>query len=60
MCIRVPTITPAMVRASEAIRVQEGLMTNDSVTVALMRKMGVTDVATADADFNNVSHVRVY
>jgi predicted nucleic acid-binding protein len=60
MRIRVRTITPAIVRASEAIRVQEGLMTNDSVTVALMRKMGVTDVATADADFNNVSHIRVY
>jgi ribosomal protein S19 len=36
MHVRVRTITPAMVRASEAIRVQEGLMTNDSVTVALM------------------------
>jgi predicted nucleic acid-binding protein len=59
MHIRVRTITPAIVSASEAIRVQEGLMTNDSVTVALMRKMGVTDVATADADFNNVSHIRV-
>jgi predicted nucleic acid-binding protein len=60
MRIRVRTITPAMVRASEAIRVQEGLMTNDSVTVALMRTLGVTDVATADADFNNVSDIRVY
>jgi predicted nucleic acid-binding protein len=58
--IRVRTITPAIVRASEAIRVQEGLMINDSVTVALMRKMGVTDIATADADFNNVLHIRVY
>ena len=54
--IRVRPITSAIVRASEAIRVQEGLMTNDSVTVALMRKMGLRDVATADADFNNVSH----
>jgi hypothetical protein len=35
-------------------------MTNDSVTVALMRTLGVTDVATADADFNNVSNIRVY
>lgn len=60
MRIRVRTITSAMVRASDAIRVQEGLMTNDSVTVALMRKMGLTDVATADADFNNISHIRVY
>jgi uncharacterized protein len=60
MHIRVRTITSAVVRASEAIRVQEGLMTNDSVTVALMRKLGLTDVATADADFNNASHIRVY
>ena len=60
MRIRVRTITSAIVRASEAIRVQEGLMTNDSVTMALMRKMGLTDVATADADFNNISHIRVY
>src|SRR2546427_4403741 len=58
--IRVRTITSAIVRASEAIRVQEGLMTNDSVTVALMRKMGLIDIATADADFNNVPHIRVY
>ena len=58
--IRVRTITSAIVRASEAIRVQEGLMTNDSVTVALMRKMGLIDIATADADFDNVSHIRVY
>ena len=38
--IRVRTITSAIVRASEAIRVQEGLMTNDSVTVALNAKAG--------------------
>src|SRR5215813_3022414 len=53
--IRVRTITAADVRASEAIRVQEGLMTNDSVTVALMRKLGLTAIATADADFDNLS-----
>jgi predicted nucleic acid-binding protein len=58
--IRVRTITSAIVRASETIRMQEGLMTNDSVTVALMRKMGLRDIATADADFDNVSHLRVY
>ncbi len=58
--IRVRTITSAIVRASETIRMQEGSMTNDSVTVALMRMMGLIDIATADADFDNVSHIRVY
>ena len=60
MRIRVRTITSAIVRASEAIRVQEGLMTNDSVTVALMRKLGLTAIATADADLDNLSALRVY
>jgi len=58
--IRVRAITSAVVRASEAIRVQAGLMSNDSVTVALMRQLGLTVIATADADFNNVSGLRVY
>jgi len=57
---RVRTITSADVRASEAIRVQEGVMTNDSVTVAPMRKLGLTAIATADADFGNLSALRVY
>jgi predicted nucleic acid-binding protein len=57
--IRVRPLTSAIVKAGEAIRVQEGLMTNDSVTVALGQKMGLIDVATADADFNTISHIRV-
>jgi predicted nucleic acid-binding protein len=58
--IRARAITSAMVRASEAIRVREALMTNDSATVACMRTMELTDIATADADFNNVPHISVY
>ena len=58
--ILVRPITSAIAKASEAIRVQEGLMTNDSVTVALVRKIGLRDIATADAAFDNVSHSRVY
>jgi predicted nucleic acid-binding protein len=58
--IRVRTIPSAVVRASEAIRVQDGLMTNDSVAVALMRKLRLTAIATADADFDHLSALRVY
>ena len=58
--IRVRAITSAIVRASEAVRVQEGLLTNDSITVALMRRLGVTAVATYDADLERVGSLRVY
>jgi predicted nucleic acid-binding protein len=58
--IRVRPRTSALVRAREAIRVQEGVMTNESVTVALMRTRGRTAVATCDADLDHVSPLSVY
>ena len=57
--IRVRAVTSTVIRASEGVRVQEGLMTNDSVSVSLMRHLGLTAIATADADFNNISGLRV-
>jgi predicted nucleic acid-binding protein len=35
-------------------------MTNDSLTVALMRQVGVTAVATYDADLGRIAGLRVY
>jgi predicted nucleic acid-binding protein len=60
MRIRVRAITSTIVRASEAVRVQEGLLTNDSITVALMRQVGLTAVATYDADLGRIAGLRVY
>ena len=58
--IRVRAMTSAIVRASEVVRVQEGLLTNDSITVALMRRLGLTAVATYDADFDRIGSLQVY
>jgi predicted nucleic acid-binding protein len=35
-------------------------MTNDSVTVALMRQMELTAIATYDVALDNIAGVRVY
>ena len=35
-------------------------MTNDSVIVALMQQLVLNAIGTADADFNNVSGLRIY
>jgi predicted nucleic acid-binding protein len=56
----VRAVTSAIVRASEAVGVQEGLLTNDSITVALMRRLGLIAVATYDADLERVGGLRVY
>ena len=58
--IRVRAIPSAIVGVSEAVRVQEGLLTNDSITVARMRRLGLTAVATSAADFERVGSLRVY
>jgi predicted nucleic acid-binding protein len=58
--IRVQAITSEVVRASEAVRIQDGLMTNDSVSVALMHQLNLSAIATADADFTTVSGFHVY
>jgi predicted nucleic acid-binding protein len=60
MRIRVSAITSAIVRASEAVRVQEGLLTNDSITVALMRQVGLTAIATYDADLDRIAGLSIY
>ncbi|MBI4642017.1 MAG: type II toxin-antitoxin system VapC family toxin [Candidatus Tectomicrobia bacterium] len=60
MGIQIRSITPAIARASKAIRDQEGLMTNDSVTVALMQKMGLADIATHDSDLMRIFGLTVY
>lgn len=60
MGVRIRPLTPAIVRDSEAIRIQQGLMTNDSVTVALMRKLRLTDIATHDSDLTHVPDLTAY
>jgi predicted nucleic acid-binding protein len=60
MGLRVRAIPLAVVRASEAVRVQEGLLTNDSITVALMGQVGVTAIATHDADLDKVANLSIY
>jgi predicted nucleic acid-binding protein len=60
MGVRVRAVIPAIVKASETVRAQEGLMTNDSVTIALMHRMGLTGIATHDSDFERIPGIIIY
>ena len=60
MGIQVRTVTLSAIRASATIRVQEGLLTNDSISVALMRQLGLTNVATYDFDLDRVAGLQLY
>lgn len=54
------SLTPDILSASEPVRTNEGLLTNDSLVVAFMRNLGLTKLATTDSDFERVSGLEVY
>lgn len=47
-------------QASAEVRVGEGLLTNDSFVVAFMRAQGLTQLATANGDFDRVGGIAIY
>jgi predicted nucleic acid-binding protein len=49
-----------IVFGAQKVRVEAGLLTNDSVIVAAMREYGISNIATSDAMFNRVSGLTVF
>lgn len=60
MNLTILALTPEIVQTSAEVRKGEGLLTNDSLAVACMRVQGITKVATANGDFDQVSGIAVY
>jgi predicted nucleic acid-binding protein len=58
--IRVYPVTTRQIRNSEAIRSSCGMMTNDSVTAAMMSSYGITKVAALDSDLNRAPEISLY
>jgi predicted nucleic acid-binding protein len=53
-------VTPQIIKRSAAIRAQHGLLTNDSLTLALMEAHGTSMLVTADRDFLRIPDIEVY
>jgi len=60
MGVRVKALTPNIVKESETVRLQYGLLTNDSVSVAMMRKLRLTAIVTHDSDLLRITDLRAY
>lgn len=58
--IRVLPLGPDDLVASAAIRRTTGLLTNDSLSVAMLRRERIRALATSDSDFRRVSDIRLY
>ena len=60
MGVRIRALTPALLTASEEIRSQYGILTNDSVSVAVMQKPRLTHLVSHDSDLKNLAGLVVY
>jgi predicted nucleic acid-binding protein len=60
MRIDILNFTVEHVLASAEVRKTEGRLTNDSFIVAVMRNHGITKLATANGDFDQISGLETY
>jgi len=60
MGIKVVDLTSNSLKLSYPYRRRDGLLVNDSLTVAVMEAEGILDLATADPDFTRVEGLWVY
>jgi len=60
MGIEVLPLEWSVLQRSRGIRERYGLLTNDSVVVALMLSQGIGALATRDEDFDRVKEIQVY
>ena len=60
MNISIEATTSDQLKEAERLLSQHGLLTNDSITLALMKHLGLTDLVTNDDDFDGVDWVTVW
>ena len=58
--LSVEAITLDLLARGAALSIQERLLTNDALTLAVMEQLGVTILATNDDDFDAVTGITVY
>lgn len=60
MGIKVYPITPELLKSSQMIRAQYGLLVNDSLIVALMQEEGIQKLASNDDAFSKIDWIKLY
>ena len=58
--VAVETITSTHLRTAQSLSVAYGLLTNDSLTAAVMQSLSLTDLASNDPDFSLVPALTVW
>jgi len=56
----IEAITLDLLARGAALSIQERLLTNDALTLAVMEHLGVTVLVTNDDDFDTISGITIY
>jgi predicted nucleic acid-binding protein len=60
MNINIIALTNELIKKSAKIRQTEGLLTNDSIVVAAIKDLGLSNLVTNDSDFDHIKWLYVY
>lgn len=60
MNIVISSLTPNIFAASETVRKDLGLLTNDALVIATMRELRITNLISADEGFARVKEIQLY
>ena len=60
MNIKIVELTHDCIKKSAEIRLSEGILTNDSLVVATMVDIGVSNLLTNDNDFDHIERLHIY
>jgi predicted nucleic acid-binding protein len=58
--IHIELITPDLLETAAGLSTQLNLLTNDALTIATMKKLGLTDLATNDDDFDRLEGITAW
>lgn len=58
--IHVELISLDLLERAADCSIRYQFLTNDSLTIAVMEKLRLTDIATNDDDFSSVAHLKVW
>lgn len=58
--LQIETITLDLLETAAGLSVQLSLLTNDALTVAAMKKLGLAHLATNDDDFDQIAGITVW
>lgn len=60
MNINVVSLTHELIKKSAKIRQSEGLLTNDSIIVAAIKDLGLSNLGTNDSDFDDIKWLNIF